>query len=270
MLQTTRSRLLQTTLAGLLMAVVTACSAIESEKILERHDRSQADLAQIRPIMRVASATRERGDLATAAGLYKRAHELTPERIEPLIHLGYTLNQAGASAEAAESFRRALRIEGENAEALRGLGLALMQRDQVDLAIEKFEAALDASEDVRVYNALGVAYDMNGDHGAAQTHYYAGLDLDPGSLSLRTNLGLSLALSGNFQDSIALLNEVSRDPMATPEHRQILALAYGLAGDTQAAARTARIDLDETSVKQYLRYYEQLRTQREAATASGS
>ena len=38
-----------------------------------------------------------RGDLATAAGLYRRAHELAPHLPEPLVHLGFTLNQAGAT-----------------------------------------------------------------------------------------------------------------------------------------------------------------------------
>ena len=89
--------------------------------------------AQIRPILRVADATRARGDLATAAGLYQRAHELTPERVEPLVRLGFTLNQAGASVQAADAFRKALLLQPENTQALRGLGLALMQREHCTL-----------------------------------------------------------------------------------------------------------------------------------------
>lgn len=213
--------------------------------------------------MKVADATLARGDWATAVGLYGRAHELAPELVEPLLRLGATLSQNGSSAESAEAYRMALRLEPKNTEALRGLGLALLQRNRLDLAVEQFHAALEVEEDVKVYNALGVAHDMYGDHRAAQTYYYVGLDVDPANLSVRTNLGLSLALSGSYNESIALLDDVARSPYATPAHRQTLALAYGLAGDDNMAAQTSRIDLDEAGVAHNLRYYSELRAQRQ-------
>ena len=270
MSQGRRSRLLATTVAGFLALATAGCANLSSalDRTWIDPTSAEADAAQIRPILRVADATRARGDLATAAGLYQRAHQLMPERVEPLVRLGFTLNQAGASVQAADAFRKALQLQPDNTEALRGLGLALMQRDQIDLAIEQFWAALEIEEDVRLYNALGVANDMRGDHWGAQTYYYVGLDVDPVNLSLRTNLGLSLALSGSFADSIAVLNEVSRDPKATAEHRQTLALAYGLAGDVDAAARTGRIDLDAAAVQRNLRFYEALRSSRQRAGGS--
>jgi hypothetical protein len=47
--------------------------------------------------------------------------------------------------------------------------------------------------------------------------------------------------------------------MAGPQHRQVLAMAYGLAGNEEAAAQTARIDLGEDAVAQNLRLYNSLR-----------
>src|SRR5690242_1747498 len=42
-------------------------------------------------LLRVADATRESGDKATAVRLYQRAHELAPQDPVPLVHLGATL-----------------------------------------------------------------------------------------------------------------------------------------------------------------------------------
>ncbi len=269
MVSTRRKKRPQAALAGLVLAATAGCSALPETSPHDLLTGSANDRARVQPIMKVADATLARGDWATAAGLYSRAHELAPELVEPLLRLGTTLSQNGASAEAAEAYRMALRIEPKNTEAMRGLGLALLQRKRLDLAVEQFHAALEIEEDVRVYNALGVAYDMYGDHRAAQTYYYVGLDVEPANLSLRTNLGLSLALAGSYNESINLLDEVARSPFATPAHRQTLALAYGLAGDDDMAAQTSRIDLDEDAVARNLRYYANLRAQR-LETGKGS
>lgn len=253
----------QAALAGLVLAATAGCGTLPVKSPYDLLNGSAIDRERTAPILKIADQSLARGEWATAAGLYRRAHELAPEQVEPLIRLGSTLSRNGASAEAAEAYRMALRIDPKNTEAMRGLGLALMQRKRLDLAVEQFNAALALEEDVRVYNALGVAHDINGDHLAAQTYYYVGLDVDPSNLSIRTNLGLSLALSGDYDRSIGLLDEVARSPHATPANRQTLALAYGLSGDDEMAAQTNRIDLDEASVARNLRYYAELRARRQ-------
>ena len=266
MSQTRRSRLLATVIVGVLAVSLAGCANFFDIETLDRDPQTSraGDRLQVEPLLRVAHTTRAQGDLATAAGLYRRAHELAPKLTEPLLFLGYTLNQAGATAQAAEAFRRVLEIDERNPEALRGLGLALLHNEQPDLALERFRAALEVEEDVRLYNAMGVAFDMLGDHHLAHTHYYLGLDVDPQNLSVRSNLGLSLALAGYYVDAVAVLDQVARSPLATAEHRNTLALAYGLAGDTDMAARTSRIDLDEASVAENLRYFEAVRQIRQS------
>ncbi len=255
-----RSKLLGSVFAGSLTLLLGGCASFLGAADERRHDLAAgATLRDVAAIIRVADSTRDRGDLVTAAALYRRAHEAAPQDVEPLIRMGLTLSAAGATAEAGQAFRRALRIEPANSEALRGLGLAMLRRNQVDLAIEHFQSALSVDEDARLYNALGVAYDMKNDHQAAQAYYRVGLQVEPANLSLRSNYGLSLSLAGNHRESIEVLSFLASDPMAGPEHRQVLAMAYGLAGDTEAAAQTARIDLGETAVMQNLNYYRSLR-----------
>jgi Flp pilus assembly protein TadD len=247
-------------MAGSLALVMGGCSMIMPDVGKgSLNAGTENQLSEADSIVRVADATRERGDLATAAALYRRAHEVDPQQTDTLLRLGSTLSQTGNSAEAAEAFRRVLRIDSNNTEALRGLGMTMLQRNQVDLAIQHFQSALALEEDVRLYNALGVGYDMKGDHQAAQAYYRVGLQVEPNNLSVRSNYGLSLALSGAYDEAISVLGSLASDPMAGPQHRQVLAMAYGLAGNEEAAAQTARIDLGEDAVAQNLRLYNSLR-----------
>lgn len=255
-----RSKLLGSVFAGSLTLLLGGCASLFGAA-----DGGTQDIAADAPsydaaaIVRVADSTRDRGDLVTAAALYRRAHKASPQEVEPLLRMGTTLSAVGATAEAGQAFRHALRIEPSNAEALRGLGLAMLRRSQVDLAIGHFHSALAVEEDARLYNALGVAYDIKSDHQAAQAYYRVGLQVEPTNLSLRSNYGLSLSLAGDHIESIEVLSFLASDPMAGPEHRQVLAMAYGLAGDTEAAAQTARIDLGEADVNRNLNYYRSLR-----------
>ena len=239
-----RSEILATTFICGLALSMAGCAGVGQHADIEGWDlepglTAQGDLKQVEPILRVADATRARGDLVTAAALYRRAHELAPNLNKPLMKLGFTLSEAGASEQAAAAFQQIIQRQPRNADALRGLGLALLQARQPQFALEHLQMALAVGEDVRVYNAMGVAYDMVGDHIGAQTHYYLGLEVEPANLSLRSNLGLSLALTGDYDKAMSVLDSVARSPEATAEHRQTLEMAYNLVGQNGGAADDA-------------------------------
>ena len=210
-------------------------------------------------LMRVADSTRAQGEYGTAAGLYNRAHELAPGEVGPLLALGDALRHLAAPAAAADAYRAALAIEPRNLVALRGLGAVLLELDQPEYAIAQLELALDVAKDHRIYNSLGVAHDMLGDHAAAQVYYREGMELAPNNLQIANNYGLSLALTGDHGAAIAMLERAVQDPSATPRMRQNLALAYGLAGQRDAAERIAGLDLDQAAVAHNLSYYDLLR-----------
>ena len=75
-----------------------------------------------------------------------------------------------------------------------------------------------------------------GDHAGAQTVLRQALKVNPGDPLLSVNLGLSLILGGNPREGANVLLDVTRYPAAPPQARQNLALAYGLLGNTEAAA----------------------------------
>jgi tetratricopeptide (TPR) repeat protein len=142
-----------------------------------------------------------------------------------------------------------------------------------EVAVVHYQAVLaQAPGDLQAHNGLGVAFDLAGQHEAAQDAYRAGLQMAPDSMLLRNNLGLSLALSGKHAEAIELLRTVVDEPGAKARNRQNLALAYGLAGDLSAAERISRLDLDEESVQNNLSYFAALAAvedQRKRASALG-
>ena len=210
-------------------------------------------------LLRGARGARDSGDLANAVMLYKNAYELAPGRADIAAELGQTLAAVGANNEAADVYRDALANNPKNTEALRGLGNALIALNQPRLALEQFQAALALKPDSRLFNSMGVAHDMSGDSQTAQASYRSGLTLAANDPSLRNNLALSIALAGDYDQSITMLAKLVDEPRAGARTRQNLALVYGLAGRSQEAAKLIRIDFDERTVQNNLAYYETLR-----------
>jgi Flp pilus assembly protein TadD len=226
-----------------------------------RRDTSPVSDATYGTLMRVGDATRDGGDLANAVNIYRRAADKAPaDDSTSFVRLGFTLIDLRSYNEAVSAFRAGLQRTPKNADARRGLGNALVSLDQPQLAAAEFEAALALTpDDPRIYNSLGVVLDMGGDHRQAQELYRDGLSHGPDSLALQNNLGLSLAMTKDYPEAIAILRSVASHPSATARNRQNLALVYGLAGQNEAAEQVARMDLDESSVKNNVAYYGVLR-----------
>ena len=239
-------------LAATAVIAVTACAGPSESEL----GTPNADTASL---LRIAETTRAAGDPAAAVQLYRRAHALSPEDPTPLIRLGETFNALGAYTEASEAWTNALTLDANNADILRGYGITLTGLNQPHLALERFNSAAALNPEPRTYNGIGVAYDMLGQPETAQANYRAGLALDPADIGLTSNLGLSFALSGRYAEAIAMLERAATMPNATVRHRQNLALAYGVAGETEKAERLARVDLDEQAVLQNMAFYNTLR-----------
>jgi tetratricopeptide (TPR) repeat protein len=92
-----------------------------------------------------------------------------------------------------------------------------------------------------VHNELGVAYEMTGAVGSAMEQYQAGLELASRDLSLRTNLGRTLAWTGDYEAAIEVLRAVAADSDATRRHRETLALIFALGGDIPSAQTVTRL-----------------------------
>jgi Flp pilus assembly protein TadD len=100
---------------------------------------------------------------------------------------------------------------------------------------------------------------LMGETQKAQAAYRAAMELDPSNMNYESNLGLSLALNGEPQEGIRILERVARMPSASPRARQNLALAYGLSGDMEMARRMGRADLSDEVVRGNLNYIRSVR-----------
>jgi len=253
------------------------CSSLNPMTWFESKPDFEAALPDRRPmvkptperLMRVAEVTRKQGNFLSAAALYRRVIAMRPGDTKPMVGLARVLLDGGDAENSAAVFGAVLERDPGNVMALHGLGNALIILDRPRAAAQRFQAALAVRASSRSYNGLGVALDMTGDRAAARQAYRRGLRIDPESLSLRNNLGLSLALSGRYKAAVAVLRDVASDPRSTARERQNLALAYGLSGDPLMDARIARVDLTETQVAGNLGYYAWLRKQpRQVAAAA--
>lgn len=227
-------------------------------------------LKSVTALMRMGDQTREGGDPVAALRFYARAARIAPGNAEIQKRLGYSLLAMARYRAATLAFRQALATKPADAASLRGLGNALIAQDRPKVAVNFLKSAIANSAkskiDHRAYNSLGVALDMTGDHVGARQAYRLGLEQKPENVALRNNLGLSLALSGKYRQSMAVLEGVARDGGSSARVRQNLALVYGLAGRNKMAKRTISNQFGEAEVTSNMTYYRWLRRSKRKGT----
>jgi Flp pilus assembly protein TadD len=210
--------------------------------------------------VREADDARQAGNVDTAIPLYGRALQANPEGTKAKLGLGQSYLAVGAAEEAAAQFRDVL-AKGGDPIARRGLASALITMGQPELAEQQVDAALQAdARDYRALNLLGVILDLQGRHAEAQANYRRGIEIAPEYASLRSNLGLSLAISGSPDEAIAQLVPIVRTTRSDARTRQNLAFAYVMAGQPENALQLCRRDLDERNSQRQLAYFMQLRS----------
>ena len=255
------------------LAGLTACENITSLSLdpLTTNGRTgSAPVVSYDAVMHIAAASRSSGDLNNAVNLYRHAATMAPENPEPLVALGGTLLEMGQVDEAIVNYNAALKLNAQHPDALRGLAQAYLKTGRPELADAPLAVAYQsAPNDPQLLLLMGVAADYAGQQEEAQACYQTGLTFAPGDRVLSLDLALSLALSGKFDQSIALLKPIATKPDSSAAERETLALIYGLKGDRAAARKLAAIDLDAASVDHNLATYESLRqlTPRERARA---
>src|SRR5205823_3514020 len=95
-------------------------------------------------------------------------------------------------------------------EALRGLARALLMTGKPELAGKPLAIAFENTpDDAKLLQLIGVGDDLAGQHEEAQARYRRGLELLPRDPALSVNLALSLALTGNYPEAIAILRPIA-------------------------------------------------------------
>jgi Tfp pilus assembly protein PilF len=185
------------------------------------------DGARVERLLKYCGRLHKSKDYYLASGMCARAHELDPTNPLPLLMMGDAFGELQRPQDAVVAYQKILQNDPVHAEALYRLGKAQMELGDQDMARTTLESAVYVNpKDARAHNALAILNDQIGDHATAQGHYRRALSLDPKNLSIASNYGLSLLLSGNKQESIKVLSKVVDDPRATATSHNNLAMAY--------------------------------------------
>jgi Flp pilus assembly protein TadD len=206
-------------------------------------------------VTRVANIIKQSGEYDAAARIqasYAAAH---PDDRAAQISSGESALQAGETDKALENFQHAAQLAPDRVDAHYGLARAYLARNQPSEAAAEFQAVLTAEpKHVRALNGMGITLDQLGRGREAQNAYRTALAIAPDDRAIQNNLGLSLLLSGDYDQAVAELSALARQPGATARMRQNLALALGLRGAESDAARIASRDLDPASIADNQRF----------------
>ncbi|MGV8949074.1 MAG: tetratricopeptide repeat protein [Candidatus Paracaedibacter sp.] len=231
-----------------LLIFMVLCSFIQvSCNRLSTQDNEQDSL--IRAGDRVQAA----GDSSSAINVYKSALEKNPPHKLPLyLKLGEAYMNAERLDEAKKVYEEALPID-ENDEVKKQLGRLYLSTNQPDTAISIFEGIiLVHKDDIRALSGLGVAYDTKGDHQTAQSYYQKALQINEENNDVKSNMGLSLAFEGRYEDSLKLLQPIGEALGVTSKQRHNLALVYSLSGNHQKAQEIFAKDMTASDINENL------------------
>jgi Flp pilus assembly protein TadD len=207
--------------------------------------------------LRIAQTALESGNIDMATTLFNKVLQADPKSIPATTGLGDTLYAVGDFTRAGVYYQRASGIDPDAMAPLIGVARVAIHQRRFDDAISTYRRVLAKTPNDPLASAgLGAALDLKGDHAGAQGVLRQALQANPGDPVLSVNLGLSLILGGDPREGANVLLDVTRYPEAPPQARQDLALAYGMLGNSEAAAEILGKDLPKASVQDNLRFYE--------------
>ena len=165
----------------------------------------------------------------------------------------------GREQEAIASYSQALALQPSDARAGIGKGMLLLRRDPAGAEAVFHQVLAEHPHDAQALTGHGVAEDLLDEHGKAQADYRAALTAQPGQRAATADLGLSLALSGDFNAALALLQPLANDGSASRRERDNLALALQLAGRDAEAKRILGEEMSDADASATLAAYRLLR-----------
>jgi Tfp pilus assembly protein PilF len=148
--------------------------------------------------LRAGMANERTGNYPGAIKLYRRGLELEPRNVEILNAIGFSLFQQGKSREAIVELEKAVAVDPKHAKSHNNLALAAIDVGEFELAEAHYLESLAVEPQPAIYNDLGVVQERLGLPEDAVASYRKALELDPKSSAAHTNLGASLARSGDY------------------------------------------------------------------------
>lgn len=164
------------------------------------------------------------------------------ERIRDSLQKAQDLRQSGDPAAAIKILGPLLLAAPDDPTVVGEYGKALVAQGRGNEAITFLNRAIMLSgNDWKLYSALGVACDSNGDSVKARNAYEHALKLQPGEPSVLNNYALSRMMSGDVAGALDLIRQAaaaSKDPKIARNLAMLESLAKTLPSPPPAAAAT--------------------------------
>ena len=231
-----------------LLAFSTGCE----HKMEQRKKDAAASGTPISPLVRIADSMNDSQDYLTAVKLYRQALDMDPKDIDAQMGLARSLAALGHYKKAIDTLEKIL-VKREHPGILQELGKLYLVSNKPKECIDAYSRVIHKDgQNVAAMNGMGVCHDIEGNHKTAQQWYQKALALAPENSGVKSNVGLSLVLEGNYGEGVPILSRLADRPEATQRDRQNLATALGLSGDIEQAAQLFSIDLRKEDVRRNL------------------
>jgi len=148
----------------------------------------------------LGNALRDAGRLDESVAVLEEALELDPELAATHYNLGLTYERAERPTDARRAFARAVELDPRHGAARRAIGrLALAAGDLEGCLPFLDEAIRIDGTDVEAHALRARANFRLGRYASAKADFMGVLDLNPGSVEARNNLGIIAALEGDVE-----------------------------------------------------------------------
>jgi tetratricopeptide (TPR) repeat protein len=149
-----------------------------------------------------------RGDFCLAYVKYEKALQLNPESTRILYKKGLLLMNGGANEDAIQVFESILSSDPDNSGAYLCMGQACFQMKKFREAKENLQRALILDPGLwKAHSLMGIVYDCVGQHDSAISEYAAALRMKPDKGYIYNNLGISSALTGQYETALDAFNK---------------------------------------------------------------
>lgn len=204
-------------------------------------------------------------DLNTALRLLAR----NSQNLDALLQAGYASLDLGDIDAAIGFFGRAEELSPGNPRVKTGLAAAFVRSERPIEALRMFDEAERAgAATVSLASDRGLAYDLVGDHAAAQAQYASALS-GPDADEIRRRLAISYAISGERGEFEQVLDPLIRGEDAAAYRTRAFGMAIlGEEAEAVAIAEAVMPAAMSAQLAPYLRYMGRLTPAQQAAAAN--
>ena len=227
--------------ALLLLAATADPSLAQSRK--EKDDGAVAALNNPARLVTIGDHARNSGDFMLALSFFERALGIDPGFV-PALRASTEVALAMRMPQALSYAERWVRATPKDGLAHLAVGAALVQQNRPTEAQKSFALAEAAGgPPAAIAMQRGLAFDLLGQSRNAQIAYADAMQRVPGDRSIVEHLALSLAIGGDNEAAMQLLQPEAEKASGQPSFERTLVLVHALGGRRDLARRIATANL---------------------------